>query len=192
MTKPTPPKKRNKKKKPTINNGFIYEADLTGCKEFIELNYSAPTQPLFRWVHSPVEEGDFIPQYYLKDKEPKIHNFEMEPSIEERVERNTTSMYISEMASKKAYKGAIERLETRDMDEGNDPDIGHKAQFMQRCAPYMGRYILTEKDAVVGKPNKKGHVNVILKRGFDYKKNLDPTYGIKYMLDDDEEFKKNK
>lgn len=174
-----------------MKDGFIYEADLSGCEEFIEKNYSAPTQPLFRWVHSPVEENDFIPQYYLKDKVPDIPDLKMEPSIKERVERNTTSMYISETASAKAYRNAVERNEARDQKEGNDPDVGHKSQFMQRCGPYMGRYILTEKDAVVGKPSKKGHVDVILRRGFDYKKSLDPEYGLKYMLDD-EEFEKNK
>lgn len=192
MTAPKKTKKRKRKKKPIIKNGFIYEADLTGCEEFIELNYSAPTQPLYRWVDSPAREINFVPQYYLEEKELNDNDLELEVSIEERVGRNTVSMFTSEEASKKKYKNVIYGLRVKDKRLNNDPENGELAHFMKKCGPYIGRVILDENDAVVSVPNQSGHVDVLLKRGFDYKKNLDPTFGLKYMLDDDEGLEKNK
>lgn len=179
-------RKKKKPKKPKSKNGFKYEADLIGCEEYIASHYSAPTQPLYRWVKSPVQDVDFVPQHYLENKESDIADLEMEASVKHRVERNTTSMYISEESSIKTYRSIIERLEKKDKKEDNDPDSGHKARFMDRCGQFNARIILTEDDAVVGEPNPKGHVDVILKKGFDYQKSLDTTYKLKNMLDDEE------
>lgn len=151
-----------------------------------------PTHPLYRWVHSPAREINFVPQYYLERKEPKDDDLELEVSIEERVGRNTVSMFTSEEASKKKYKNVINGLGVKDKRLNNDPENGQVAQFMKRCGPYIGRLILDENDAVVSAPSQSGHVDVLLKRGFNYKKNLDPAFGLKYMLDDDEELEKNK
>ena len=185
MTKP----KRKKHKKPTKKiilekkDVFLYQDDLNGCEEYINSNFSAPTQALYRWTKTPAKSSDLIPQYYLRKEQND--DLEFEPTVEERVERNTVSMYTSEEASKSKYSKIISGLEKKDKREQNNPATGHKAEFIDRCGIYVSKFNLTSEDALVGKENNSGHVNVILKRNFDFDKCLDQDFGTKKILEDE-------
>lgn len=185
MTKP----KRKKHKKPTKKiilekkDVFLYQDDLNGCEEYINSNFFESTQALYRWTKTPTKPSDLLPQYYLKKEGDDVLG--LDPTVEERVERNTVSMYTSEEASRIAYNGVLIRLDKKDKQELNDSSSGHKAEFIDRCGPYVSKFNLTAEDALVGKENKRGHVNVILKRRFDFDKCLDQDFGTKKILEDE-------
>lgn len=190
MTKPKKPKKKKKsvsKQKKSISTDSFCFGNLRGCEEYIRERYSPPTRPLYRWVKSPVTSRDFIPQSFLReDYNDNFEDLDIDFTIEERVERSTTSMYISEEASITEYQKIIERLHKKDIKENNPPEQGHKSQFINRCGQYVAKFNLTEKDALVGEVNKRGHVNVLLKDGFDFRQCQDTNFGLKNMLDNDE------
>lgn len=100
MTKPKKPKKKKKsvsKQKKSISTDSFCFGNLRGCEEYIRERYSPPTRPLYRWVKSPVTSRDFIPQSFLReDYNNNFEDLDIDLTIEERVERSTTSMYISE------------------------------------------------------------------------------------------------
>lgn len=185
MTKPKKVKHKKRALKTSLDNKniYFYQDDLNGCEEYLSLEFSEPARPLYRWTKAPTTSKDIIPQYYLGlDKEDEL---DLEATIEERVERNTVSMYTSEEASRIAYSGILDRLDKKDKKELNDPSSGHKVEFIGRCGAYVSKFNLTEEDALVGKENNKGHVNVILKKGFDFDRCLDEEFKTKKIIEDE-------
>ncbi len=184
MTQPKKVKHKKRQSKTSRDkNKYYYHDDLKGCEAFLRSEFSKPDKPLYRWTKTPTTLNDIVPQYYLNfDKEDEL---ELEATIEERVERNTVSMYTSEEASRIAYSDILNRLDKKDKRELNDSSSGHKGQFIDRCGSYVSKFNLAEEDALVGKENKKGHVNVILKHGFDFDKCLDKDFGTKKILEDE-------
>lgn len=189
MTKPQrlKKKKQNKKTATTAKCAvrFRYQDDLEGCEELIAEKYSDPDRPLFRWTKNPPNEKDLLPQRYMREDDGE-EELEMEVTADDRIERNTTSMYISEEKAKKKYKSILKSKRKKDELEGNDASYGHVANFVKSVGEYITKFNLKKGDAVVGKPNKDGHVNTILTNQFDFDRCIDKYFGTKKILEEDE------
>lgn len=182
MTAPHKPKHRKKKKniqRPRINvSEFIYGEDLVGCEKCIESSFFPPVEPLFRWVDNPSGDHNFVPQYYMEQKEDEEDDLlDMEKTPKERVDDACLSMYTSEKAAIVKYKSAVFGLGKKDLREGNPEDEGHKASFIKTHGDHVIKVNLTEKEGLVSKANKDGHVNVLLKKAFDRDACTDKDFG---------------
>ncbi len=181
MTAPHKTKHRKKKKsmqKPRIDvSEFIYEKDLVGCEKCIESRFFQPMEPLFRWVDNPSGDHNFIPQHYLESEEEEDDLLDMEKTPEERVNDACLSMYTSERAAIVRYTSIVTGLGKKDIREGNPEDEGHKASFIGRCGDHVIKVNLTEKEGLVTKANKYGHVDVLLKKAFDREACTDKDFG---------------
>lgn len=156
-------------------NRELQHAELLSLYQaFIDGHYYRGNITLYRWTHNPNTDDDFRPQIFQSFSDRDISEVELPSSVENStqvdsyVRKFTVSHYLTEEQAIASYKDMISSM----INDGHSEKV---ANFMNTKGTFVTKCNYTVDDALYRK-HKKGHVNVLLCKGFDPKRVVDTTY----------------
>lgn len=157
------------------NRELLYSKLLNAYQDYINENYHRGEITLYRWVHNPYTDDDFLPQIFQSFSDRDISDVyrplptDTPKKVGNYVKWFTVSHYLTEEQAIENYKKTISNIQNGDYPERVDGFMENKGTYVVSCN-------YTEDDALYGKPGDDGHINVLLCNGFDPKRVVDTTY----------------
>jgi hypothetical protein len=148
---------------------FKYQARLKQFSNCPSEDFKEIEKNVFRWVHQPISENDFLPMSVIKVPPPRI----LDDSDKLCIGYGLSMFDTKENAISK-YKSLYERFRVR-----------QKSQFREDKGNWVALISLTKKDGVADEPNNYGHFTFHEYETADLKQNVKRIFNI---FDGDEKF----
>ena len=153
---------------------FSYDEYLAPYRDALD-TLSAPEIPLYRWVHNPFIDDDALPQIF-QSSDPRTPEDLTPPSSDAPIDVKIS--YINNFALSHFISPEVAIARFHELRKRLQKKKGElaAAKFAEHVGQWIVKYQYTSDSARVGETDKKGHVNVFIKKDVDINDFRDNTF----------------